>query len=136
MVTKADEIKYNANATTKDIISQKSWNINFETGRATFTVETTNTLNSLLKDILIASGVSIDIEGHTDNVGGNAQNQILSEQRANAVKQWLHENAPNNVPNNRIKTIGYGDTKPLVPNSTPEGKAKNRRVVITFKTTN
>ena len=134
--TVADEVKYDANASTKDIISQKSWNITFETGKASFTPQAENTLDELLKDILIASGVSVDIEGHTDNVGNSSANLALSEARANAVKNWLKKKAPKNVPDNRIKTVGYGDTKPIASNSSADGKAKNRRVVITFKTTN
>jgi outer membrane protein OmpA-like peptidoglycan-associated protein len=136
VTTVADGVKYNANASTKDIISQKSWNITFDNGKSSFTPSAEKTLNSLLQDVLIASGVSIDIEGHTDNVGSSTGNKILSEERANAVRDWLHKKAPKNVPDNRIKTVGYGDSKPVASNSTPDGKTKNRRVVITFKTTN
>jgi len=134
--TVADEMKFNASGSTKDIISQKTWNITFETGKASFTSEAEQTLETLLKDILIASGVSVDIEGHTDNVGSSEKNQALSEARARAVKDWLKRKAPKNIPDNRIRTVGFGDTKPIASNSSASGKAQNRRVVITFKTTN
>lgn len=77
------------------------------------------------------------IEGHTDSVGADAYNQTLSENRALAVKNWLVEKA--GVEAARISTRGWGESKPVAPNTRPDGKddpegrQKNRRVEITVK---
>ncbi len=66
------------------------------------------------------------IEGHTDSIGSVYDNQILSEKRAESVKQWLLENEDFDV--SRLNSVGFGETDPLVSNSTENGRAKNRRV--------
>jgi OOP family OmpA-OmpF porin len=66
----------------------------------------------------------IRIEGHTDNTGKPDQNQQLSQQRADAVAKWLTDHG---IAADRIKTQGFGDTKPEVPNDTAEHKQQNRR---------
>jgi outer membrane protein OmpA-like peptidoglycan-associated protein len=76
----------------------------------------------------------IQIEGHTDGKGTHAYNMKLSENRADAVKAWLVQNA--SVAGSRISTRGWGETKPIAPNKKPdgsddpEGRQKNRRVEI------
>jgi outer membrane protein OmpA-like peptidoglycan-associated protein len=75
------------------------------------------------------------IGGHTDGKGGKEYNQKLSERRANSVKTWLVGHGASNPMN----TQGFGDTKPVAPNTKPngsddpEGRQKNRRVEITLK---
>ena len=69
----------------------------------------------------------VTIEGHTDSTGDAAFNQQLSEDRAEAVKA---EVVANGGDPDKIKTIGHGETKPIADNSTPEGRAQNRRVEI------
>ncbi len=68
--------------------------------------------------------LKIEIQGHTDNVGGLEVNQTLSEKRANAVKQAL---VSRGIEEGRIRTRGFGLTMPLASNDTEEGRAKNRR---------
>jgi outer membrane protein OmpA-like peptidoglycan-associated protein len=82
----------------------------------------TEIADTLIKNARISR---IEVQGHTDNTGTNEHNMILSEQRANAVRDWLtsHGVAPD-----RLVARGYGQDKPLVPNVTPAMKAKNRRV--------
>ncbi len=76
------------------------------------------------------------VEGHTDSVGNDRYNQALSERRANAVKNWL---AAHGV-TSRMSTRGWGKTKPVAPNThpngkdNPEGRQKNRRVALVVKT--
>jgi outer membrane protein OmpA-like peptidoglycan-associated protein len=76
----------------------------------------------------------IQIEGHTDGKGTHPYNMKLSENRADAVKTWLVQNA--SVAGSRISTRGWGETKPIAPNKKPdgsddpEGRQKNRRVEI------
>jgi OOP family OmpA-OmpF porin len=71
--------------------------------------------------------LKIEVQGHTDNVGGDAYNQTLSEARARAVADWL---ARHGVAAARLSARGYGKTKPVADNNNDEGRAKNRRVEI------
>ena len=68
--------------------------------------------------------LKVDISGHTDWVGTDAYNQALSERRANAAKDYLVKKG---VDAARIRTYSFGETKPVAPNTTPEGRALNRR---------
>ena len=67
------------------------------------------------------------VYGHTDDVGSQAYNQELSEKRARAVRDYLVEAG---IGQEIITTKGFGKTKPLVPGTTPEARAKNRRVEV------
>ncbi len=71
--------------------------------------------------------LKIYIEGHTDNTGSPRKNKTLSRKRANFVKKGLVEKGINS---RRLKVVGYGQEKPIGNNSTKEGRAKNRRVVL------
>lgn len=71
--------------------------------------------------------LDISIEGHCDIVGGDAYNQQLSEKRAGAVYQYFLKNG---VQAGRMRTVGYGRTRPLMPNDTPANRSRNRRVEI------
>ncbi len=66
------------------------------------------------------------VEGHTDASGGAQQNMRLSEQRAQAVSEYLVRNL--RVPSHRIKAFGYGDTRPIASNKSAEGRKMNRRI--------
>ena len=70
---------------------------------------------------------SIIIEGHASSDGSKSYNQKLSEQRAASVKAYLLEKG---IANDRLSTIGYGESKPIGNNSTAKGRADNRRVNI------
>jgi OOP family OmpA-OmpF porin len=74
-----------------------------------------------------------EIEGHTDNVGQRDYNKALSQRRADAVRQALIDRFGADA--SRLTAKGYGEEKPLVDNSTAEGRAQNRRVVATFTAT-
>ena len=65
------------------------------------------------------------VEGHTDSDGDDNANMVLSKARAASVAKWLVDNG---TKCNRLYPVGFGETKPLVANDTPENKAKNRRV--------
>ena len=116
-------------------ISSRAWNIKFETGKATFLPQSVATLEKLVQDLSISTTTSIEIVGHTDNVGNPASNMQLSEARAFAVKNWLTKKAPRNFPANRVKVIAKGSTEPIQPNTSEAGKAANRRVEIKVKAT-
>ena len=72
--------------------------------------------------------VYIEIEGHTDNVGGVELNERIGMERAEAVKRYLYES--HQVPLHKINVISYGEEKPVAPNNTRAGRAQNRRVVV------
>ncbi|MDR3416311.1 MAG: OmpA family protein [Nevskia sp.] len=71
--------------------------------------------------------LKVDISGHTDWIGTDAYNQALSERRANAVKEYLVRKG---VDAGRIRTYAYGESQPVAPNTTAEGRALNRRAEI------
>jgi peptidoglycan-associated lipoprotein len=73
-------------------------------------------------------GVFIEIEGHTDNVGGPEINERIGMERAEAVKRYLYEQ--HQVPLHKINVISYGEEKPVAPNNKRDGRAQNRRVVV------
>jgi len=68
--------------------------------------------------------VKLEVQGHTDNIGEIDYNQDLSERRAEAVRQALLERG---VEANRLRSRGFGESQPIAPNDTEEGRAKNRR---------
>lgn len=70
----------------------------------------------------------IEIQGHTDNVGGSKHNDELGQRRAESVRRYLSRSAQ--MPLNRMSTISYGDTLPVSSNKTRKGRAANRRVVL------
>jgi outer membrane protein OmpA-like peptidoglycan-associated protein len=71
---------------------------------------------------------ALDVGGHTDNIGGDAENQLLSERRAAAVKRALVTR--HGVQTDRLTTTGYGESRPADTNETLEGRARNRRVEL------
>jgi outer membrane protein OmpA-like peptidoglycan-associated protein len=71
--------------------------------------------------------VYLEIQGHTDSTGDKLTNMRLGEDRAEAVRLFMNQNG---VPLNRMATISYGETAPVAPNNTRDGRAQNRRVVV------
>ena len=130
----ADTAKFEKDDKVKEVISKKSWDIQFQSGSAKFTGQTIATLETLLKDLVIAGGAAVEIHGHTDNQGNADKNMQLSEDRAFAVKIWLESMSSTNFPEGRIKVFAHGQTQPLAPNTTGDGRAKNRRVEIILGT--
>jgi outer membrane protein OmpA-like peptidoglycan-associated protein len=101
--------------------------VEFDKGQSTIT--DTPASQKVLAQVLkilqdSASLTKLRIEGHTDNSGSKTGNQTLSEARANAVVTWL---TGKGVAAGRLQAVGCADKDPLVPNTTPENRAKNRR---------
>ena len=71
------------------------------------------------------------IEGHTDSTGSDEVNEHLSQQRAEAVREYLVANRT--LPYDRIMAVGYGSMRPLASNETAEGRAINRRIDVIVK---
>lgn len=97
----------------------------FDTGKDVLKAESLPTLKMILGLLNGDPGLQFSIEGHTDNQGNREINQPLSERRAAAVRAWL---AGKGIDEARMKTAGFGDSRPIDTNGTPEGRANNRRV--------
>ncbi|MFN8346058.1 MAG: OmpA family protein [Spirosomataceae bacterium] len=100
-------------------------NIYFETGKADLQEKSRAELNKLIEQLKTQPTLRIEIAGHTDDVGDAKQNQILSQKRAQSVVDYLIEAG---IVKDRIKAVGFGEAKPIVPNSTEENRQLNRRI--------
>jgi outer membrane protein OmpA-like peptidoglycan-associated protein len=88
-------------------------------------------LNSLVTLLNKHPKFGLTIQGHTDNVGSQESNQLLSQKRAEAVMKYLLQKG---VSKDRLTSVGLGETQPKVENNSPENKAKNRRVEFVIVT--
>lgn len=104
--------------------------IYFATGKATLLGKSFQKLTSLATLLKQNSDLGMDIAGHTDNVGSDANNLKLSQARADAVLKYLKSKG---VPLSRITSKGYGESIPIADNSTEEGRALNRRVELKLR---
>ena len=99
--------------------------IQFDVNKATIKSESAGTINYVVKMMQDHPELKFSVEGHTDSDGDNASNQTLSQKRAEAVKNALVKQG---IGAERLTSKGWGETKPMAGNDTPEGKAQNRRV--------
>lgn len=99
--------------------------INFDSGSAVITADSAPTLDNAARSIQQIAGVKIAINGYTDNLGRAAENQTLSQQRADAVKTYL---VGKSVPDASLTSTGFGPANPKADNATEEGRAANRRI--------
>jgi outer membrane protein OmpA-like peptidoglycan-associated protein len=97
----------------------------FDVDKATLKPESMGSINQIFNLMKKDPSLKFEIDGHTDNSGTAAHNLDLSQQRADAVKSQL---VSMGIDASRLTTKGFGDTKPIDGNDTPEGKANNRRV--------
>jgi outer membrane protein OmpA-like peptidoglycan-associated protein len=74
------------------------------------------------------NGFQVQIEGHTDSIGSDGYNQALSQRRAESVRRYLVQHFP--IEANRLIVKGFGKTRPIASNETPEGRSQNRRVEV------
>ncbi len=102
-------------------------NINFETNSSTLNPSSYEQLDMLVDNLKMNSDIKIELSAHTDDVGADAYNFKLSDQRAAAVAEYL---IAKGIAKSRIISKGYGKTQPLVPNTSDENRAKNRRVEL------
>lgn len=99
--------------------------VNFEFNKATLTSESYPILYNAAEVLLTHPSVKVEIQGYTDNVGGEAYNKKLSEKRAETVKNFL---VAKGVAASRLTTVGFGEADPIVDNNTPSNRALNRRI--------
>jgi OOP family OmpA-OmpF porin len=106
-------------------ILSRTDNIYFALGSARLDPKSRLILDSIVDIIRRCPGLVIEVSGHTDSDGSESTNQVLSEKRAASVKSYLTSSG---IETNRIVTVGYGESKPVVPNDTVENKLRNRRI--------
>jgi len=103
------------------------YGVNFDFDKATLRPDSEPMLKQILALFTHTPGFSAEIGGHTDNVGTPEYNLKLSDARAASVKAWLQAHG---VAPARVASRGYGDTRPLLSNTTDENRFKNRRVEL------
>ena len=136
--TRADQVAAQTTAVEKDVAGVKKliYEVtlseaqgNFQLGKADLPDAVKTRIDQVISQLKTdPKNVYIEIEGHTDNVGDKAFNEKLGLARAEAVKRYLYQQ--HQVPLHKINTVSYGETRPVAPNTTKAGRAKNRRIVV------
>ncbi len=98
----------------------------FDTGEYDLKPEAETMLSELAAEMALMRNASVVVEGHTDSVGSDADNRVLSENRAQSVMTFLKKQSA--ISGYEYSTRGYGESRPVADNDTEEGRAKNRRV--------
>jgi OOP family OmpA-OmpF porin len=115
-----------------DALSSKGfidlYGVYFDTDKTDVKPDSKATLDEIASLLKIDHSLKLEVSGHTDNSGDKAHNMTLSQGRADAVKAMLVSKY--GIDAKRLTAKGYGDTKPVAPNTTDAGKAKNRRVEL------
>ncbi|WP_454889088.1 OmpA family protein [Serratia quinivorans] len=102
----------------------------FDSGQSDLKAGSTKMLVNSLVGIKARPGWLIVVSGHTDNTGNPTLNQRLSRERAESVRDWMRDTG--DVPESCFAVQGYGESRPVATNDTPEGRALNRRVEISL----
>ncbi len=102
-------------------------NVHFESGRAALTEQSYNQLNELIEFMKLKKTTRIEIGGHTDSFGDDDSNMILSQKRAETVRNYLVKNG---IEANRVVAVGYGEAVPVKSNDTEKGRQENRRTEV------
>jgi outer membrane protein OmpA-like peptidoglycan-associated protein len=110
-----------------DELNEYGRTILFDTAKWTFKQESYATLEPMTKILKEYPDADFVIEGHTDSVGSDKSNQLLSERRANAVRDYFVSNGINA---DRLTTKAFGESKPVDTNDTAAGRANNRRTEV------
>jgi Outer membrane protein and related peptidoglycan-associated (lipo)proteins len=100
--------------------------IKFPSGRSTIDASSAPLMKKVQQGLALFPGASISIEGHTDANGTDSANLILSQDRADAVRQYLVSNFA--MDPEKITSVGYGEARPVATNETAAGRARNRRI--------
>ena len=112
-------------AKNKAVLKKAVHGIQFETNNAVIKSSSYPILNKVVTMMKKNPSYKLHISGHTDNVGKPAQNLKLSKERAAAVVKYLTKKG---IKSSRLRSDGFGGTKPVASNKTEKGKALNRRV--------
>jgi len=117
----------------KEVIDKVNFaarNVFFATGSYKLLPKSFKSLNEVANLMKADESLMVDIDGHTDEVGTDESNQVLSDNRAGAVKEYLIKQG---VEEARLKSAGFGEAKPVADNKTAAGRAKNRRTEMTVR---
>lgn len=101
--------------------------VNFDFDEQAIRPDSQPMLNAANRILAENPNVRVTVEGHTDSLGTDAYNEALSIRRAEAVFQYLVDGG---VDANRVQVVGYGESRPVADNTTPSGRAENRRVEL------
>jgi len=112
-----------------NIILNMPGNVTFQTNSADINANFYQVLNSVAIVLKEFDKTIVDVAGHADSVGPDDKNMELSQRRASSVSSYL---AAQGINTQRLITVGYGETRPIASNDTPEGRQQNRRVEITL----
>lgn len=104
--------------------------INFSTNSFKLNVDAKKIIDEFFEFLSENKNIGVEIQGHTDNVGNDDDNLILSHNRAKSVYEYLQQKG---ISSNRLSYQGFGESKPLESNDTKTGRAKNRRTVFVIK---
>lgn len=113
-----------------NIILNMPGNVTFQTNSADINAGFYQVLNSVALVLKEFDKTVVDVAGHADSTGDDAMNMELSQRRASSVSSYL---GAQGVSSQRLITVGYGETRPIASNDTPEGRQQNRRVEITLQ---
>lgn len=131
-----DRVRNVFNANEADVLTSgeqlivRMQGLNFPSGSSEIQPKNFGLLTKLQRVIREFADGTVTISGHTDARGNEARNMKLSEERAQAVRQYLLANM--DVPANRIQAVGKGESQPIATNETEEGRSKNRRIDVTI----
>lgn len=112
----------------RDDVVLRMTGLSFRSGQAVIETQYFGLLRKVQDAINTFPNSTIVVQGHTDSNGNDNANRMLSQQRADAVRQYLESNM--GLPAWRLDAVGYGETKPVANNETVEGRARNRRIDI------
>ena len=105
--------------------------IKFPAGKSAIGPDSEALMQKVKQSLELFPGAAIVVEGHTDANGGDSANLILSQDRADAVKQYLVTNF--RVDPEKVSSIGYGEARPVATNETPAGRTRNRRIDLIIR---
>ncbi|HTJ18390.1 MAG TPA: OmpA family protein [Steroidobacteraceae bacterium] len=100
--------------------------IKFPSGKSTIDASSAALMKKVQQGLALFPGASVSVEGHTDANGSDSQNLILSQDRADAVRQYMVSNFGFNP--EKVSSVGYGEARPVATNETAAGRARNRRI--------